>query len=115
MRFFFRSKQFKTIVAVFLIIAVLTLSFALIGTRMSPQTDIAGTITAPFRSAAQSVSNAVSDFFKAYSDGNKLSLENAELKAQISELQNKVADYEEVLSENSFYKQYLEINLPMQI
>ncbi len=109
MRFFFRSKQFKTIVAVFLIIAVLTLSFALIGTRMSPQTDIAGTITAPFRSAAQSVSNAVSDFFKAYSDGNKLSLENAELKAQISELQNKVADYEEVLSENSFYKQYLEI------
>ncbi len=109
MRFFFRSKQFKTIVAVFLIIAVLTLSFALIGTRMSPQTDIAGTIAAPFRSAAQSVSNAVSDFFKAYSDGNKLSLENAELKAQISELQNKVADYEEVLSENSFYKQYLEI------
>lgn len=109
MRFFFRSKQFKTIVAVFLIIAVLTLSFALIGTRMSPQTDIAGTIAAPIRSAAQSVSNAVSDFFKAYSDGNKLSLENAELKAQISELQNKVADYEEVLSENSFYKQYLEI------
>lgn len=109
MRFFFRSKQFKTIVAVFLIIAVLTLSFALIGTRMSPQTDIASTITAPIRSAAQSVSNAVSDFFKAYSDGNKLSLENAELKAQISELQNKVADYEEVLSENSFYKQYLEI------
>ena len=109
MRFFFRSKQFKTIVAVFLIIAVLTLSFALIGNRMSPQTDIAGTIAAPIRSAAQSVSNAVSDFFKAYSDGNKLSLENAELKAQISELQNKVADYEEVLSENSFYKQYLEI------
>lgn len=109
MRFFFRSKQFKTIVAVFLIIAVLTLSFALIGTRMSPQTDIAGTIAAPIRSAAQSVSNAVSDFFKAYSDGNKLSLENAELKSQISELQNKVADYEEVLSENSFYKQYLEI------
>ena len=109
MRFFFRSKQFKTIVAVFLIIAVLTLSFALIGTRMSPQTDIAGTIAAPIRSAAQSVSNAVSDFFKAYSDGNILSLENAEMKAQISELQNKVADYEEVLSENSFYKQYLEI------
>ncbi len=109
MRFFFRSKQFKTIVAVFLIIAVLTLSFALIGTRMSPQTDIAGTIAAPIRSAAQSVSNAVSGFFKAYSDGNKLSLENAELKSQISELQNKVADYEEVLSENSFYKQYLEI------
>lgn len=109
MRFFFRSKQFKTILVVFLIIAVLTASFAAVGRRMSPQADIAGIIAAPFRSAAKGISGAVSDFFKSYRDGNKLSLENAELKSQINELQNKVSDYEKVLSENDFYKQYLEI------
>lgn len=109
MRFFLRSKQFKIIVAVFLIVAVLTASFAIIGRRMSPQTDIANTISAPFRSIATDISNAVTDFFKIYNDGNELSLENAELKAQIDQLQSKVADYENILSENEFYKNFLEI------
>lgn len=109
MRFFLRSKQFKIIVAVFLTVVLVTVSFVFIGKRMSPQTDIASIISAPFRSIASSVSNAVNDFFDAYSDGNKLSLENAELKAQIDELQNKLADYEEIQAENEFYKEYLEI------
>ena len=109
MRFFLRSKQFKIIVAVFLVVVLLTASFVIIGTRMSPQTDIAATIAAPFRSLVTGVSNAVTDFFDAYTDGNELSLENAELKAQIEELQNKLADYEDIAAENDFYKQYLEI------
>lgn len=109
MRFFLRSKQFKIIVAIFLAIVLLTVSFVLIGKRMSPQTDIAGTIAAPFRNLFTGVSTAVTDFFKAYNDGNQLSLENAELKSQIAELQNKVADYEEVLAENKLYKDYLDI------
>ncbi len=109
MRFFLRSKQFKIIVAIFLIVVLLTVSFALIGKHMSPQTDLASTLTAPFRSLATSISNAATDFLKSYNDGNKLSLENTELKAQINELQNKVADYDEILAENQFYKEYLEI------
>ncbi len=109
MRFFFRSKQFKIIVAIFLIVVLLTTIFALVGRRMSPQTDIAGTLSAPFRSAATNISNAITDFLKAYRDGNELSLENTELKAQINELQNKLADYDSVLSQNEFYKEYLEI------
>ena len=109
MRFFFRSKQFKIIVAIFLTVVLLTTIFALVGRRMSPQTDIAGTLSAPFRSAAANISNAITDFLKAYRDGNELSLENTELKAQINELQNKLADYDSVLSQNEFYKEYLEI------
>ncbi len=109
MRFFLRSRQFKIIIAIFLAVVLLTLSFALIGKRMSPQTDLAGTLTAPFRSLATGISNATTDFFRAYNDGNELSLENAELKAQIDELQNKVANYDDILAENEFYKEYLEI------
>lgn len=109
MRFFLRSKQFKVIVSVVLIIILLTASFVFIGKRMAPQTDIAGTLTAPFRSLITGISHAVSDFFDNYNNGNELSLENAELKAKINELENKVADYEKTASENEFYKDYLEI------
>lgn len=109
MRFFLRSKQFKIIVALFLTVVLLTLSFVLIGKKTAPQTDIAGLIATPLRNLASEVSDTVTDFFKAYTDGNELSLENAELKSQIDELQNKVADYEDILSQNEFYKEYLEI------
>lgn len=109
MRFFLRSKQFKIILTIVLVVILLTVSFAFIGGRMAPQTDIASTIAAPFRSIITNISNAATDFFSAYSDGNALSLENAELKSQIDELQNRVADYEEILAENEFYKDYLEI------
>lgn len=109
MRFFLRSRQFRIIIIVFLVVTILTTSFAIIGKRMSPQTNIANTIAAPFLSLATSVSNAVTDFFNAYNNGNELSLENNELKSQINELQSKLANYEDVLSENEFYKNYLEI------
>lgn len=109
MRFFLRSRQFKVLLAVFCAVVLLTLSFALIGKRMSPQTDIGSLIIAPFRTAFSSVSNAVNDILKNYDDGNKLSLENSELKAEINALHQQIADYEEISEQNKFYKDYLGI------
>ncbi len=109
MRFFFRSRQFKIIVCVVLIIAILSLAVGLAGSRMAPQADIAGAIAAPFKTAAGKISNAVSDFISAYRDGNELMLENAELNAELNELREKVAENDQLSAENEFYKQYLEI------
>ncbi len=109
MRFFLRSRQFKIILAVLCAIIIFTTCFALIGRRMSPQTDIASTISAPFRSLFTSISGIVTDFFHNYNDGSKLSLENSELKAEISTLREKLADYEELAEQNEFYKGYLGI------
>lgn len=109
MRFFLRSRQFKIIVAIFCAIVLLTVSFAFLAKRMSPQTDIAGTIAAPFRNLFTSASNIVTDFFDSYNGGNRLSLENAELKAEIDALRQKVADYEEISEQNKIYKDYLGI------
>lgn len=109
MRFFFRSKQFKVILTVFIVFLALSIVFSIIGKVIAPQSDIAGTITAPFRSAFTSISNGVSDFFDALSGGNEIMLENAELEAEINELRNQLADYEEKSKENEFYKNYLEI------
>ena len=109
MRFFLRSRQFKIIVTIFCAVVLLSLSFVLVGKRMSPQTDIAGTITAPVRNLFTSVSNVVSDVIGNYNSGSKLSLENAQLKAEIDSLRQQIADYESISEQNEFYKEYLGI------
>ncbi|MBQ6885137.1 MAG: rod shape-determining protein MreC [Clostridia bacterium] len=108
MRFFLRSRQFKIILAILCAVAVLTTGFAIIG-HMSPQTNIASTISSPFVNLFTNVSGIVQDFFDNYNSGSKLSIENSELKSEINSLQQKIADYEEILEQNEFYKGYLGI------
>ena len=109
MRFFFRSRQFKIILSIFLCVVISATVFGLIGEHIAPQADIAGTLAAPFKSAATFVSGFFSDISKKYSDANKLMLENAELKNELNDLRKKVADYSDIKSQNEFYKNYLEI------
>ena len=109
MRFFFRSRKFKIILAVVAMLLAVSVVFAAIGGKMSPQADIAGTITAPFRALATRISDGISNFVGTYTEGERLSLENAELESEIAELREKLADYEKISSENKFYKDYLEI------
>ena len=109
MRFFFRSKQFKIILAVTLALIVVSVSCIMLGGRISPQANLAGTLIAPFRTAFSAISNGVEDFFSALSDGNATLIKNAELETEISELREQIADYDKMSRENEFYKKYLEI------
>ena len=109
MRFFFRSRQFKIIAAVFAALIVIAAVTAAVGGRMSPGANIFGTVTAPFRSLASKISGGISSFVKVYTEGEKLNIKNAELETEISELRKKLADYEQAVSENEFYKNYLDI------
>ncbi len=109
MRFFFRSKQFKVILTILIALVTVSIIFSIIGSAISPQSNIVGTLTAPVRSAATFVSNAMNDFFKALSGGNEVMLENTELESQINDLREQLADYEQITQENEFYKKYLEI------
>ena len=109
MRFFFRSRQFKIIVAVVTALIALSVLFALIGGSMTPGANIIASITAPFRSVATTVSEFASDFFSAYRDGEKLIQENAELEQEISKMRQELAEYERMKEENENLKNYLEI------
>lgn len=109
MRFFFRSKQFKIILSILLVLITVSVTFSVIGSQISPQSNIVGTIIAPFRSAINGIWNGIEDFITAYSDGNKLMLENAELETEINELRDKLAGFEQTEAENEFYKKYLKI------
>lgn len=109
MRFFFRSRKFKIILAILAALIAISVACAVVGGKMAPQANIAGTVTAPFRALATKISGGISDFIGAYTKGEKLSLENAELESEIAELREKLADYEQISNENKFYKDYLEI------
>lgn len=109
MRFFFRSRQFKVILTILIALITVSIIFSVIGSKISPQSNIVGTITAPIRSAVTTVSNAFTDFFTALSDGNEIMIENTELEAEINNLREQLADYEKISKENDFYKNYLEI------
>ena len=109
MRFFFRSRQFKIIAAVFAALIVIAAVTAAVGGRMSPGANIFGTVTAPFRSLASKISGGISSFVEVYTEGEKLNIKNAELETEISELRKKLADYEQAVSEIEFYKNYLDI------
>lgn len=109
MRFFFRSRQFKIIAAVFAALIVIAAVTAAVGGRMSPGANIFGTVTAPFRSLVSKISGGISSFVEVYTEGEKLNIKNAELETEISELRKKLADYEQAVSENEFYKNYLDI------
>ncbi len=109
MRFFFRSKQFKVILSILLSLIAVSVIFSVIGSQMSPQSNIVGTITAPFRTAANAIWYGIEDFISAYGDAQKLMLRNDELEAELNDLREQLADYEQITAENEFYKKYLKI------
>lgn len=109
MRFFFRSRQFKTIVVILIALITVSIIFSIIGSKIAPGADIVGTITAPIRSAATAISNAFTDLNNTLSDSNKQALKNSELESEINDLREKLADYEKATTENEFYKEYLGI------
>lgn len=109
MRFFLRSRQFKIILSIFCSVVLITVSFAVLAKRMAPQTDIASTISAPIRNLFTTASTIVTDFVHNYNSGSRLSLENAELKAEIDTLRQQIANIQEITEQNEFYKEYLGI------
>ncbi len=109
MRFFFSSRKFKVILSVLIFIVTISVFCIIIGGRISPQSDILGTVAAPFKAVFTELSNAVSDFAAAYTEGNEIMLKNIELENEISELRKRLAEYDKLVSENEFYKGYLEI------
>ncbi len=109
MRFFFRSRQFKVIISIILCLITVSVLCFFIGGRLSPQSDILGTVAAPFREAFTYISNSISDFSTALKDGNEAMLQNAELENEINSMREQLVDYEKALAENEFYKKYLEI------
>ncbi|MBQ6847694.1 MAG: rod shape-determining protein MreC [Clostridia bacterium] len=109
MRFFFRSKQFKIILATVLAFLTIGVVCIILGGKISPHADLFSTISAPFRTAFTRISAGVEDFIANFAEGEEARLQNAELETEIASLREQLVDLEKAKKENEFYKNYLEI------
>lgn len=109
LRFFFRSKQFKTALSVTLIVILLACLSGILGGTMSTQTSLLGAVVAPFQKLGSSIVNTVRDIGANFKTATVLNAENDKLKNEINELREQLVDYQSALTDNEFYKEYLEI------
>lgn len=109
MRFFLRSKQFKLLVIIVLSIIVLSVGAKIIGSAVSVQSNILGSIAAPFQKAAAHVSNFFGSISERFGENTQIIEENEQLKQQVNDLTSKLLNYTEAIEENKFYEDYLEI------
>lgn len=109
MKEFFKGKAFKILVAVVVVIIGLLIGTAASGRNLSLPSDWLGNLTSPFQNFASAVKGGFSGIGTYFSDKTATSAENEALKAQIAQLQQQLADYEELKRENAQLKEIVGI------
>lgn len=106
MRFFFRSRKFKIMLAVTACIIVLALTTWIVGSSFSPQNTVVGSVTTSVQNVITSCGNWFSDFFARFESNGELMLENSSLKSEVNRLTSELMDYEKAKQENEMYEKY---------
>ena len=108
MRFFFKSKRFKALLSIILVIAVLG-GLARVFMFTAPQSNIFGTIARPIQSAATAVSDFFGGIANRFSNSGEFEQKNKELQEKLDEANYNLTDYENVKRQLAFYEDYLKI------
>lgn len=109
MRRFFRSKKFIIILAVTVVLIVSSVTVAFTDSKSAIQTGIVGSVIKPIQSGFNSATQAVGDFFGVFKQRDELEKENAELNEKLNALVQEKLEWEEALTENKFYEDFLEL------
>ncbi len=109
MRFFLRSKQFKKTLLIVVLVLTAAITAGLIGGYMAPHAGIVGSIIAPFQRLGTAVSEAWTNMTDNFKAAAKLNAEKEQLEKEVTALREQLVDFETAMTENEFYKDYLEI------
>lgn len=109
MRKFFRSFQFKVIAAVLAVLLAGGITAAATYNSASPVSTVFGTIFEPLHQLTAKISGKFSTWGGSFVSSGTYQAENEELKKQIEQYQNELADYEEMRRQNEQYEQLLQI------
>ncbi len=109
MRRFFRSRKFIITAVIAGVLALLTVIFGIMGGWSNPAAAFSGYIVTPIQNAFTAVSDTVGDFFATFTEYDDLQRENAELREQIDDLTRERIEWEQAVTQNEFYKDYLGI------
>lgn len=107
MREFFHSVKFKILICIAaLLLGLMTYVAVSAGTETIPE-KIIGTVTYPFVTAANAVSEGVGGFIDKLVNADTYKNQNDELKAQLTEMYGRTLDYEDILDENAQLREML--------
>lgn len=109
MRFFFRSRKFKILLASVASLLVVVIVVSLLTNVSSPISSFFSTVTAPVQKAFTSISQKFEGFKARLGDNKALQDEIARLEKQNAELVGQLTDMEQTKIENAFYEEYLGI------
>lgn len=109
MRFFFRSRKFKILLASVAALLVVVAVISLVSNVSSPISSFLSTVTTPVQKAVTSVSAKLGDFKQRLGDNSDLQNEIARLEAEKAELVEQLTEMEKNRLENKFYEEYLGI------
>lgn len=109
MRFFFKNKKNKLISVISLILVIVIVICGFLTDWSAPQSNIVSSVLSPIESFFAGVSDSFNSFLKGFEDKEELEKEISELKSEINEKNKKLIDYEEIVRQNEFYKNFLDI------
>ena len=109
MRLFFRSKKFIAITITAIVLMVVLIICSVTGVFSAPQSSFFSSIIKPVQELSANISSSVSDFFDNMQSNEKFKQKISDLEAQIAQKDKKLADYENAIRQNEFYKEFLDI------
>ncbi len=109
MKEFFHSVKFRILICIAaLLLGLMTYVAVTIGTQTAPE-QIISTITYPFVSAANAISNGVSGFIDKLVNADKYKSENEKLSAELAEMYKHTMDFDSLKQENDQLREMLEL------
>lgn len=110
MKEFFHSVRFKIILCIAaLLLGLMTYVAVAAGTQTLPE-QIVNTVTYPFVTAANAISNGVNGFIDKLVNADTYKSQNDELRELVTQMYQRTADYEELQKENEQLRDMLELN-----
>lgn len=107
MKEFFGSIRFKILIGIAALLLGLMTYIAVSGGFATVPEKIIGTVTYPFVTAANAISDGVSGFIDKLVNADSYKQENEQLHAQLSEMYKTTMDYEELKEENRLLREML--------
>lgn len=106
---FLKSKRFKILLAVLILLLFFMLRAAWTGGLSPLLSQVAGVIVTPVQKFSSSISNAVSGYFERFTSADELAAENESLHAENNKLREQLVEFEKYKQENGSLKRYLDI------
>lgn len=109
MKEFFHSIRFRILLCIAALLLGLMTCVAVSAGKQSGPEQIIGTITYPFVSAANAISDGVAGLIDKFVNADKYKSENEQLSAELAEMYKNTMDYENLRQENERLREMLEL------